>query len=112
MSDFKNWTKEEFKVYLLIYAAQSNFLESNAELKFIESKFDKNIINKIHKEISEFKDYQKSQVIIDYIKLHDFSQKDLDNILLQIKEIYDSDGSFDVVERQTFYMLEKILKIS
>ena len=72
MTDFKNWTKEEFKVYLLIYAAQSNFIETDEELEFIESKFDKSIIDKIHREVTELSDYQKSQIIINFIKLHNF----------------------------------------
>ena len=112
MTDFKNWTKEEFKVYLLIYTAQSNFIETDEELEFIESKFDKSIIDKIHGEVTELSDYQKSQIIIDFIKLHNFSQDDLDNILIQIKEICNADGSFDMMERQTFFMLEKLLKVS
>ena len=112
MLDFiKKWTKEEFKLYLLIYAAQSNFIESKEELEFIDSKFDKNTIYQIHEEITGLNDYQRSQIIIDFIKLHNFSQDELDNILLKIKEIYNSDGSFDIVEKQSFYMLEKLLKL-
>ena len=42
MLDFiKKWTKEEFKLYLLIYASQANLFESDEELDFIKSKFEK-----------------------------------------------------------------------
>ena len=63
-----NWTQEEFKVYLLIYAAQTNFIETEEELEFIESRFNKDVINKIRKEIKNINDYQRVQIIIDYIK--------------------------------------------
>ena len=112
MLDFiRKWTKEEFKLYLLIYASQSNLFESDEELEFIESKFNKDKIHKIHKEVEKLNDYYRCQIIIDFIKLNNFSQDELDNILLSIKEIFNSDGSFDMIEQQSFYMLEKLLKI-
>ena len=66
-------------------------------------KFDKNKLY-ICYPTSDFK------IIIDHIKENDYSQEELDGILLQIKEIFDSDGSFDMIEQQSFYMLEKLLK--
>ena len=40
MGKHKNWSEKEFRAYLFLYAADSNF-EYNAEEKsFIESKFD------------------------------------------------------------------------
>ena len=40
MTKYKDWTEDEFRAYLFLYAADSNF-EYNAEEKsFIESKFD------------------------------------------------------------------------
>ena len=111
MLDFiKNWTKEEFKLYLLIYAAQANLFESEEEIDFIKSKFNREKINKINKEVKNLNDYHRCQIIIDYIKQNDYSQEELDAILLQIKKIFDSDGSFDMIEQQSFYMLEKLLK--
>ena len=69
MTKTGNWTKEEFKAYLLIYAAQTNFIEAEEELEFIESRFNKDVINKIRKEIKNINDYQKVQIIINYINL-------------------------------------------
>ena len=111
MLDFiKKWTKEEFKLYLLIYASQANLFESDEELDFIKSKFEKDTIHKIHKEVEKLNDYHRCQIIIDFIKLHNFSQDELDDILSKIKKIFNSDGSFDIIEQQSFYMLEKLLK--
>tara|TARA_Y100000814_G_scaffold258307_1_gene207896 strand:- start:34 stop:366 length:333 start_codon:yes stop_codon:yes gene_type:complete len=109
--NFNNWTKEEFKAYILIYASQSNFTETDEELKFIESRFDSKLINKINIEMKELSDYKKATIITDYIKLKNFSQKDLDEILLEIQNIYRSDGAFDIIERAAFSVLQKLLKI-
>ena len=108
--DFKNWTKEEFKAYLLIYAAQSNFNESEEEIDFIESKFDSDLIHRVSKQVKGLNDYERIEIVTGYIKLHDFSQDELDNILREIKEIYHSDGKFDSIEQSIFSMLEKLLK--
>ena len=45
-----SWTKDEFNAYILIYAAQTNFIETDEEKAFIESRINKTIIDKIHKE--------------------------------------------------------------
>ena len=111
MTEHLNWTKEEFKVFLLLFAAQTNFIETQEEIEYIESKFPNEIINRIRKEINKLNDYQKSELIVNQIKSNEYVQSDLDEILLEIKELYKSDGVFDSLEQSMFYMLEKLLKV-
>ena len=106
-----NLTKEEFKAFLLLYAAQTNFIETQEEIDYIESKIPDEIINKIRKEINKLNDYQKSEIIVNQIKSNHYVQKDLDKILAEIKELYKSDGVFDSLEQSMFAMLEKLLKV-
>ena len=112
MTEHLNWTKEEFKAFLLLYAAQTNFVETQEEIEYIESKLPDEIINKIRKEINKLNDYQKSELIINQIKAKEYLQSDLDNILIEIKELYKSDGVFDSLEQSIFSMLEKLLKVN
>ena len=112
MTEYLNWTKEEFKAFLLLYAAQTNFFETQEEIEFIESRFPNEIINKIRKEINKLNDYQKSEIIVNQIKSNKYVQSDLDNILLEIKELYKSDGVFDSLEQAIFSMLKKLLKVN
>tara|TARA_B100000945_G_C19944484_1_gene395597 strand:- start:27 stop:359 length:333 start_codon:yes stop_codon:yes gene_type:complete len=107
--NFKNWTKEEFKAYLLIYAAESNFNQHEEQIDFIDSKFDSEVIYRINKEIKKLNDFDKISIVTDYIKLHNFSQNELDSLLLEIKEVYHSDGKFDSIEKSIFSMLKKLL---
>ena len=37
MTEHLNWTKEEFKAFLLLFAAQTNFIETQEEIEYIES---------------------------------------------------------------------------
>ena len=111
MIQHRNWTKEDFKAFLLLYAAQTNFIETPEEVEYIESKFSDDIINKIRKEINKLNDYQKSEIIVNQIKSNHYVQKDLDKILAEIKELYKSDGVFDSLEQSMLDMLEKLLKV-
>ena len=111
MIEHPNWTKEEFKAFLLLYAAQTNFIETQEEIEYIESRFSDEIINKIRKEINKLNDYQKSEIIVNQIKSKEYVQIDLDEILLEIKELYQSDGVFDSLEQSMFSMLEKLLQV-
>ena len=112
MNEDLNCTKEEFKAFLLLYAAQTNFIETQEEVEFIESRFSSEIINKIRKEMNKLNDYQKSELIINQIKTKEYLQSDLDNMLIEIKELYKSDGVFDSLEQSIFSMLEKLLKVN
>ena len=49
MTEHLNWTKEEFKAFLLVFAAQTNFIETQEEIEYIESKFPNEIINRTRK---------------------------------------------------------------
>lgn len=111
MIEHLNWTKEEFKAFLLLYAAQTNFIETQEEIEYIESKIPDEIINKIRKEINKLNDYQKSEIIVNQIKSNHYVQTDLDKILAEIKELYKSDGVFDSLEQSMLAMLEKLLKV-
>ena len=111
MTEHLNWTKEEFKAFLLLYAAQTNFIETQEEIEYIESRFPNEIINKIRKEINKLNDYQKSEIIVNQIKSNEYVQSDLDEILVEIKELYKSDGAFDSLEQSMFSMLDKLLKV-
>ena len=111
MIEHLNWTKEEFKAFLLLYAAQTNFIETQEEIEYIESKFPNEIINRTRKEINKLNDYQKSEIIVNQIKSNEYVQSDLDEILLEIKELYKSDGVFDSIEKSMLAMLGKLLKV-
>tara|TARA_B100001540_G_C15628217_1_gene560885 strand:- start:446 stop:784 length:339 start_codon:yes stop_codon:yes gene_type:complete len=112
MIDFiKTWSKEEFKLYLLIYAAQANLVEEEEEFDSIEAKFNKDDINRIYKDVKKLNDFHRCQIIIDFIKSNNFNQEELDNLLLEVEEVFKSDGKFDTMEQQSFYMLKKLLKV-
>jgi len=105
-----DWTKKEFKAYLLLYAAQADFNISPEEKEIILSKIDRKTYKKIMKELKADNDYQSIQKIQENIEKHNYSHKFLENLLNDIKEVFFADGSFDILERNMLMFLNKILK--
>ena len=111
MGNYTNWTEEEFKAYLLIYASESNYEVTIEEKELIDFSFDEQIIDKIKSEVNNLNDYQKSQIIVEYIKLKKYDQNRLDKLLDEVKNMYEIDGQFDLYEQSIFKMLKKLLKV-
>lgn len=105
-----NWTHEEFKAYLLLYAANSNQIVTEEERLFIESKFDKNVISKMTKELNTDNDYQRLQKILNCMNQFNCSESDIKNLLEEVKFISTTDGTVDVVEQSTHSFLSRMLK--
>ena len=111
MNNYKNWTELEFKAYLCLYAADSNFEYNADERKLIESKFDVKTIEKVTSESDNLNDHQRSSIINQYVSLKKYNQKKIDALLSEVKEVYLADGNFDKYEQSIFKMLKKIMKV-
>ena len=105
-----NWTRDEFLAYLLLYAANSNFEEANLERNVIISKVDMQTFQKIHDEFDADNDYQSLQKIQDAIERLNYSSEDIDELLSEIQVLFYSDGDFDLLERNMFTFLKRLLK--
>jgi len=105
------WSYNEFKAYVLIYAAESNQIITEEEKNFIEAQFDTLIIKTIQQEIKEDNEYQRIQKIMAYIDQNNLSKTDLDELLKEIHEVYLSDGKFDNAEQGVFQFLNKLFKM-
>ena len=68
MESVKNWTKEEFKAYMLIYASESDHTVSEEEKEMLESRLDQDLLKKIGKQIKDDNDYQRLQKVSAYIQ--------------------------------------------
>ena len=105
------WSYDQFKTYLLIFAAESNQVITKEEKDYIETQFDSLLIKTVQKEINKDNDFQRIQKIMAYIEQNNLSKTDLDELLKEIHTVYQSDGKFDSVEQGVFQFLEKLFKI-
>lgn len=104
-----NWTKNELLAYTLLYAANSNFEETNTERNVIISKVDMETFQHIHDEFDKDNDYQSLQKIQNCLKKHEYTQDDINILFEEIRNMFYADGKFDVMERNTFMFLKKVL---
>lgn len=105
-----NWTKEELNIYILIYCANADFSESKFETDFIKSKITTSDYGKIHAEYEKDNDYQSIQKIQSTIKTLGYSNEETNNLFSEIKELFLSDGNYDIMEQNLFKVLGHILK--
>ena len=105
------WSYDQFKAYLLLFAAESNQVITKEEKDFIEAQFDALLIKTVQKEINKDNDFQRIQKIMAYIEQNNLSKTDLDELLKEIHTVYQSDGKFDLIEQGVFQFLEKLFKI-
>lgn len=103
-----NWTKEELKIYFLIYCSKADFFESKVETDFIKSKTDVNSFERIHKEFDEDNDYQSIQKIQFAIEKFGYSQYDISLLLEEIKQLFLSDGKYGILEQNLYMGLNHI----
>ena len=104
-----NWSKAEFKAYLLLFCANADFIESEEEKEFIKSKIDTETYNRIHKEFDADNDYQGIQKIMWTAKKHDYSKEQIDVLMEDIKVLFLSDGEYDTLERNLMIGLKRLL---
>lgn len=105
-----DWTKAEFKAYLLSYAARCNFFESEEEKELILSYVNRDQYKMIHKELEKDNDYQSLQKIMFNLEKFDYSKDDLKGLMKEIKAFLKADGGFDAEEEGLLIGLKRLLR--
>ena len=104
-----NWTEEELKVYILIFCANANFSESKAETAFIKSKTIGNCFERIHDEFDKDNDYQSIEKIRLTLEKYGYLKDDTGRLFNEVKDLFLSDGKYDILEQNLFRGLNHIL---
>ncbi len=105
-----NWTRDEFKAYVLLYAANCDYVENRQEREFILNRVNKDTYHKIHYELDNDNDYQSIQKIIAGVEKFDYSKDEIQYLTAEIMELLLVDDQLDTVEQCVYMMLKKILK--
>jgi hypothetical protein len=105
------WTKEEFQLYLFVYCVNADYKETKEELELVKSKIgDSTMYAKMRKEFEKDNDYISIQKIIKYIEMHNYVKGDADSLFAEMKEIFLSDGTYNILEKNLMLGLKKFLK--
>ncbi len=104
-----SWTKEDLKIYMLIYSANADFSESKHEMNFIKDKIQNSNYEKLRDEFEKDNEYQSIQKIQSAIKELGYSKLAINDLLEEIKELFKSDDNYDILEKNLFRGLNKII---
>lgn len=111
MSEYRTkWSKEEFEAYLLFYCANADYVETPEEKELIHNKISEEVYTAIHLEFNKDNDYIRIQKIIDSAERLELSKQEIDDFYKEIEELFNVDGKFDILEREIYIGLKRVLK--
>ena len=105
-----HWNKESFVAYILIHAANADFIIAESEkdliLKFVSvDAFNKALVE--YKEDNDFQSIEKIQAAKTDL---DFCDSDCDELLSEMEQVFKVDNKYEQVEHNMFMGLRKLLK--
>ncbi len=103
-----NWTHNEFKAYLLLYAANADYIVTDTEKDIIEELVNKKQLHKIYTELQHDNDIQSIKKIEGFLKKNNYSKENKATLLDEIKELFLSDGEFNQLEKIMYHFFEKL----
>jgi hypothetical protein len=105
-----HWNMEEFRIYLLLYAAHADFSETEQEKEAILATCDPDLYKSVHKEFDDDNDYRQIEKII--VHLHEFqlTKDHVKELLNQMKCIQMADKEPDVLEKSMMMLLKRIFE--
>lgn len=110
MNDFTTqWSRVEFKTYLMLYCANADFIETEDEKEIIQSRVHKDILKHIHKEFDKDNDYQRIQKIVNTAERFGYTKDKVDELLSKLKELFFKDHDMDILEKNMFRGLKHLL---
>jgi hypothetical protein len=104
-----DWSKKEFLGYLFLYCAHADYVEKEEERSFILSKIDEPVLQKMRPEFEADKDYDRVQKIVTTAEKHYPSDSGKEGLVDEIKNFFLSDGEFDMLERDIFRGLKRLI---
>ena len=105
----EQWTEEEFKTYLLLFCANSNYIEVAQDINTLGYTIGKKEFKIISREFDNDNDYQSIQKICTAIESQGYSRERLRTLFQEIKELFLSRGRFDNHRRTMFMGFKRIL---
>lgn len=107
MSD--TWNPQEFKTFLLLYAAQADTQISEAEITMIKKHITDQQFDTIKKAFDETNDYERIQKIMEFRGLY-FPTEDRARALIDdVIKLFKADGNFSTLEQNMLKLLKRLI---
>ncbi|MBT3252189.1 MAG: hypothetical protein HN729_07160 [Candidatus Marinimicrobia bacterium] len=107
--DVSKWSYNDFKAYLLLYAANADLIVVKEEEDILKQIVSKKRLSKLKKLYSASSDYEIIQTIMSFKEKYFSSDDEKDKLLDEIKKLFMADSDYSILEKNTFIALQKIL---
>lgn len=108
-SSFRNWSKNELKVYLLLLSAQADATQTKEEMDLIKSKTDQRTFDAIYEEFTkDDQDIRLEKIERSIAKLK-YSHMELADLRKEINEVFNSDDKFSASERYLDKLFDNLI---
>jgi hypothetical protein len=104
------WTMDEFRIYLLLYAAHADFAETEEERDRILARCDSQAYKRIHREFDQDNDYQHIEKIIVHLKAFKLSKVHIKTLLSEMNDVQTADRKADLLEKSMMMLLKRIFE--
>jgi hypothetical protein len=106
----QTWNSHEFRIYLLLYAANADFELKVEEKQLILSIAKKAEYQHIHKIFESDSDFKRIETILSYRERYFPTDEDIERLLKEIMLLLKSDKEYNLYERNFIGMLHKLLR--
>lgn len=105
----RNLTKEEFRTYCLLYAADADFNITKQEIIAIGAKIAPEDFIRVYNWFEADSDMDRIETIQSNKAQYINNDDEKNALIKELKEVFFADGVFDSVEKSIFFMLKKLL---
>ena len=106
-----DWTREEFKAYLLLYAANANYFETEEEKDTILSMVNADTYRRIHRELDRDNDFQSIQKIQYHLDKFGYTPEGVERLLNDINRIFDANGEHNEMNDTIQRAMRRLLHV-
>jgi len=103
------WSKEELKIYTLIYCANADYFESRLEIQYIKSKVKESDYDKIYVEFKSDNDFTRIQKINQTVKALGYTNEEKDILFDEMRELFLTDAKYHTLEQNLQKALNNII---
>ena len=104
------WSSNEFRVYLLLYAANADFELKEEEKQLILSKAKMTEYLHIYQIFENDSDFARIETILSFREQFYPTDQDIERLIKEIAQLLKSDKEYNLYERNFFGMLQKLLR--
>ena len=109
MSDAPLWNYEEFRTYLLLYAANADLEFTTTEEEMILKTISPSSYQKVKNVYDNTNDYEHIQTILKYKGLYFPTADQAKELLDLLVKMFNIDGNFSILERNCLMLLKKMI---